>query len=176
MFDRLIDLLFQIKDRVLPLTEVSAYEHAALLRFGRLKTVLAPGWHFKIPFVDDAIHVYTCTTTMRLLPQSLTTKDGIQVVVSAVVKYHIEDAGLYVCSVTDQVDALADIAAGKIAEAVEEASFEDFHQQRPTLRIASRIRAQVKKYGFHLEELTITDFGRVRSFRLIQPSPVNIAN
>lgn len=176
MFERLIQWLIEIRDRIMPIVEVDAYQGAALLRFGRLHRTLGPGWHFKWPLIENAFHADACTTTMRLLPQTLTTKDGHTVCVQAVVRYSIRDVGKYIVGITDQVDALADITAGKIAESIETSTFDEWRLNRPTKEIAYAIRRHIGKYGFELEELTFTDFGRVRTFRLIQPGPANVAN
>ena len=55
MLDRLIDVVLQFGSDVLPGIIIRDYEEAVLLRFGKFKKLLKPGFHVKIPFADEVI-------------------------------------------------------------------------------------------------------------------------
>lgn len=46
--------------------KVSEYEQAVVLRFGKLKEVVGPGLHLKLPWIDEAVIVDTSEHSMRL--------------------------------------------------------------------------------------------------------------
>jgi regulator of protease activity HflC (stomatin/prohibitin superfamily) len=123
MFERLIDLILQLGDKLMPCFLVDAYQHAGVLRFGKFHRTCEPGFHWKWPFVEHIIDVMTCITTLRLPPQTLTTSDGKAVVVAAIVRYSIDDVEPYICDIYDQHDALADVTMGAVRTLIREQTF-----------------------------------------------------
>ena len=91
MLDRLIDVVLQFGSDVLPGIIFRYYEEAVLLRFGKFKKVLKPGFHPKIPFADEVIDQHVVITTLSLPAQSLYTKYKQNIVVKGVIKYKISD-------------------------------------------------------------------------------------
>jgi membrane protease subunit HflK len=176
MFERLIDLLLSLGDKLLPCFIIEAYEAGAVLRFGKYHRGVDPGIHWKIPFVERVIEIVACTTTMRLPPQTLTTADGKSVVVTAIVRYNVRDVKPYVTDIYDQHDALGDVTMGAIREAVRSATLEQLASAPPEKEIATSVRRKVGRYGIEVEAVTFSDLAAVRSFRLIQASPKDIDN
>ena len=117
-FEKLIDLIIKGWDLLTPCFVIDAYQGAAVLRLGKLHRAVGPGLHWKWPITETYIDNVTCITTLRLAPQTLTTKDDITVVVGAIVKYQINDIGKYVTTIYDQADALTDMSMGAIRIAV----------------------------------------------------------
>lgn len=176
MFDRLWELLAQVWNHLLPFEVVDVYQNAGVLRLGNYHRTAAPGLHWKIPFVDVFNTQNTSISTTRLPPQTLTTKDDVSVVAAAMLRYRIEDVKPYICECTDQADVLIDVAMGAILKAVGEATYEELLKEMPHEKVATAVRRKVNRYGFKIEEVTFTDFGRVPSIRLIQPHAANLAN
>jgi regulator of protease activity HflC (stomatin/prohibitin superfamily) len=176
MFEKLLELLAAGWERVSPFVVIHPYEQGVILRLGRFHTCKEAGFHWKWPFVDEVIQVTTCLTTMRLPPQTLTTSDDVQVVVAAIVKYQIRDPEPFITGIYDQNDVLADVTMGAIRNSVVSMTYEDLVKAPPEQAILKEVRKNVNQYGFKIEAVTFTDIGRVRSIRLIQPSPINIAN
>lgn len=176
MFERLIDLILQAGERLIPFVVINPWQTGVILRLGKYHRTCAPGFHWKIPFVEDAIELITCTTTLRLHPQTLTTRDGKVIVVSAVVKYSIRDVEAYTTQIYDQHDALGDVTMGEIRGAVRSQTLEELTTEPPEKSIATAVRRKVKPYGFDIEAVTFTDLAAVRSFRLIQAAPRDLDN
>jgi regulator of protease activity HflC (stomatin/prohibitin superfamily) len=176
MFDRLWDFLAQMWGHILPWEVVYVYQNAGVLRFGHYQRTAGPGFHWKVPFVDEFNHQNVTMSTMRLPEQTLTTKDDVSVVVTAMVKFRIEDVKPYICDCTDQADVLIDTAMGAILRIVMETNYNDLLTDMPHEKVATAIRRKVNRYGFKIEEVTFTDFGQVPSIRLIQPRGANLAN
>ena len=90
MFERVLDFIAASWNILRPLVVVSDFEGGVILRFGRYNRVITPGLHWKIPLAENAIVTSTVITTMALRPQTLTTKDDLTLVLSAIVKYHMD--------------------------------------------------------------------------------------
>jgi regulator of protease activity HflC (stomatin/prohibitin superfamily) len=176
MFDKLLDLLTSAGSRVLPFRVVPVAQHAGVLRFGRYHRTCPPGFHWKIPFVEEFLLEHTSITTLRLQPQTLTTADGVSVVVQATVKYQITDVEKYLTQVWDQVDVLADVSMGAIRRVVCGAAYDPATAEAQEKEIIALVRKQVNEFGFKIYTVTFTDIGRIRSIRLITHSPLSFDN
>lgn len=176
MFERLLDLLIQLWDQIFPGFVVDAYQQAAVLRLGRYNRTCAPGFHWKWPFIERVLEYDVCLTTMRLPPQTLMTHDGKAVVVAAIVKYRIADVQLFTTLIRDQADVLADTTMGTIRAQVRSMTLEDLTGDAPEGKIATKVRREVKQYGFELETVTFIDLAPVRSFRLVSHHAKDLDN
>lgn len=176
MLEKLIDLLVGMWARLAPGEIINVYQRAGVLRFGRYHRTLEPGFHWKIPIIEEVIQVETCLTTLRLPPQTLTTKDDVSVVVSAIIKYEIKDIQPYIVGIWDQHDVLADVTMGAIRTAINAVDYSELIAEPPEARVLDAARKEVNQYGFKLHKITFTDLGRIRSMRLIQRTPSKINN
>lgn len=176
MFEKLIDLLISLWGRLCPLEIIEAYNKGGVLRLGRYHRTLEPGLHWKWPIIEDIVSVLACETTQRLPPQTITTKDGVGVVVAAIVRFHIEKIQPYVTDIWDQQDVLVDVSMGAVRLAVSEVDYGVLVSEPPERRVLELVRERVNRYGFKIHAITFTDLGKVRSFRLIQPHGKDLAN
>ena len=87
MFERVLDFIAASWTILRPMLVVSDYEGGVVLRFGRYSREITPGLNWKLSLADNAIITSTVITTMALRPQTLTTKDDLTIVLSAIVKY-----------------------------------------------------------------------------------------
>lgn len=169
--DKLVDVALEFLGDVLPWKIVNMYDEAVLLRFGKTYKVLKPGFHWKIPFVDNPMVVTVVTSTLSIPVQSVITNDQKEVAVKAVVKYSIKDVVAYSENIYDAKDAISDLTQGFIAEVVNSKSWEECRDTKKlSQNITTRVRAGVKKYGIDVEAVTITDFVKTPSFRMFGDS------
>ena len=176
MFDKFIDFLLNFLDQALPVKMIKTGCHGILYRGGPFRALLQPGFHFKIPFIDILDVYSTNTTTMPLQPQSIVTADGRNVVVRAVIKYRIEDLGVFAVKVYDATDALADITAGIVFDVVHSGTWEDIKAHNLSKMITPKDHKEAKLWGVNVESVTITDLAEMRSIRLLGTNPVNTSN
>jgi len=132
MFEKLIDVVLQFIDKVLPFAVVNQTDEGVRLRFGVFKSILKAGFHWKIPFADSIVTNSIVWTTMSLPAQSVTTKDGKSVVVKGIVKYRVSDIQVFVLDVWDAVDAISDMTQGVIFEIVKNKTWSEC--QSPDLK------------------------------------------
>lgn len=176
MLEKLLELLTSCWDRLSPAEVIDPYENGVVLRLGRYHRTLAPGFHWKWPLVEKVVQVLTCTTTMRLPPQTLTTKDDVGVVVAAIIKFQITKPDVYVTDIWDQHDVLADVTMGAVRIAISRLTYAELVASPPEAQVMELTRKDVNPFGFRVQKITFTDLGKVRSIRLIQPHQGNIAN
>ena len=176
MFDRVLDWIDKGWQWIKPFNVIDAWETGAVLRVGKFHRAVAPGLHWKWPFVEQVVEITTVETTMRLPPQTLTTKDGVGVVVAAIVRYSIPNVERYVTQIFDANDVLADVTMGAVRQAVTGADYIDLMREPPEKTIAAAVRKEVNDYGFKLYRVTFSDLARVRSLRLIQASAADVSN
>ena len=171
MFDRLLDFILETWERVIPIVVVDEYQKAVILRMGKFKEVLEPGWHWKIPFADNPILQHTIVTTMGTSAQSLVTQDRREVTVESIVKYNIEDIKKYCLEIFDATDAIQDITQAVIKQNIMQKTLEDCYNPELDNIITKKVRSEVRKYGINIHQVTLTTLGQIKSFRLIGENP-----
>ena len=124
MFDRLIDKIIEIWDIIVPFITIHDYERAVVLRNGKFKKILEPGFYLKIPYVDYILSHHIAITTIGLHPQSVTTKDGESIVVRGIIKYKIIDVHNYLILVNDAEDAMGDTRRRRVKDTINEKDWE----------------------------------------------------
>lgn len=167
MFERILDFLASSWDTLRPWVVIDDFEGAVVLRFGRFHRELTPGLHWKLPLADTTVTTSTVITTMALRPQTLTTSDDLTVVISAIVKYRITDVRAYLLDIWDSADVLNDLTLGAIKEIVATSPYSELQKHSIEDQVLSVIKSEAEEYGVHIYKVTFSDFGRVRSIRLI---------
>jgi regulator of protease activity HflC (stomatin/prohibitin superfamily) len=173
MFDRLIDLISDWIEKIIPFFIVMEYEEAVVLRFGKFHKVAKPGLHFRIPIVDEFMTNHVVVTTLSLPPQSLYTKDKQNIVVKGVIKYRIADVQTFLLEVYDAQDALSDMTQSIIKNVVMDKSLEECIDTEIDNLLSKKARVEAKKWGVEIQQVTLTDLAPIRSFRLINDTVVN---
>jgi len=173
MFDKLIDVLTNFWSYLMPAVIIPNYEQAVLLRNGKFKKVLDPGFHVKLPIFDEVISQHVVVTTLSLAPQSLYTKDQKNIVVKGVVKYKIADVKVFLLEVFDAQDALADMTQSIIKNIIISTPMAECLDPEIDNMLTKKARVEAKKWGVEIQQVTLTDIAPIRSFRLINDTVVN---
>jgi len=168
MLDKLIDLIVQFIEQILPVEIIPHYDRGVRLRFGKPRgEELGSGLHWKIPFVDVILTHMVKTKTINLIEQTVTTKDYKSIVVKAVIKYEVTDVATLLLEVNDATDALADMVQGIIRDKIIEKFWNECNSQVLTNEIAKTAKNEAKKWGLKILEVTLTDLAEMRSIRLL---------
>jgi regulator of protease activity HflC (stomatin/prohibitin superfamily) len=167
MFDKLVELIMNWIDQLLPVVIIPSYEEGVQLRFGKFKKVLHPGIHFKLPFGDEILHQHVVVTTLSLPAQSLYTLDKQNFVVKGVVKYKIADVKTFLLEVYDAKDALSDMTMSIIKNIVISIPAEKCIDPELDNLLTKKARVEAKKWGVDIQQVTLTDVAPIRSYRLI---------
>ena len=167
MFERVLDFIAASWNILRPLLVVSDFEGGVILRFGRFNREITPGLQWKYPLAENAIITSTVITTMALRPQTLTTKDDLTIVLSAIVKYHISDVRAYLLDIWDSADVINDLTLGAIRETIASVDYKDLRGRLIEEEVLKTNQDEAIKYGVDIHKVTFSDLGKVRSLRLI---------
>ncbi len=171
--EKIIDFILQFLSDFLPFFTTNEWQQTVVLRFGKVHRVKKKGFHFKIPFFDEPLHYSVITTTMETRPQTIVTKDNIEVTIQTVIKYSISDVEKHVITIYDAVDAIIDITQGHAMNQVNDHTYDEC---RDTLslsnEITKKVRNEVKRYGVDIEQITLTNFVKTRNFRLFNETTI----
>jgi len=176
--EKLFDLLIALWSRITPAEIIDCYEGGVVLRFGVWRRDISPGLCWKWPIIERILTVRTSITTLRLPPQSLTTRDDRPAGISSIIKYSIRDPKPFLLDIDDAIDALADVTAGAVMDTVEASDWKDLIGPSMQKRVIEIVRREVNRYGFQIHAITFADKSRTPSLRLIgvTPVPKDIAN
>jgi len=146
-------------------------QKGVVLRNGRYLRTVGPGPHFKLPCIfslgDEVNYADAVTETTETQAQSLTTADGKSVVVSAIIKHYVTDPKIYILEVMDVKDAIVDITMGKIKKNMMDRTWEECKSSSLDNDIAKQARAEAKKWGVYIDEVTIVNLAEIKSIRII---------
>jgi regulator of protease activity HflC (stomatin/prohibitin superfamily) len=171
MFERVLDFIANSWNILRPVIVVSDFEGGVILRFGRFNREIKPGLHWKFPLADNAMVTSTVITTMALRPQTLTTRDDLTIVLSAIVKYHISDVRTYLLDIWDSADVLNDLTLGAIRKIVASVNYKDLRGDLIEAEVLKTIKNEASRYGVDIHKVTFSDLGKVKSLRLITNEP-----
>lgn len=168
MLNGLIDLLRQFFEILIWWTVIQPWEQGLLVRLGRTPLLLLPGFHWKIPYMDQ---IYRQTVRRRYTnfgPQTVTTNDGQTLTLSGNVAYSIRDLRELYDRLHHPEDAIAAIAMGAISEFVAAQPASACTPQ--AICATCKESMGLRKFGLLVHAFDLTTFARVRTYRLIMDS------
>lgn len=167
MLDRLIDIVASAWARLLPWVVIDPWERGVVVRLGQFHRDLDPGFHWRIPFVEIVAYDTVVPDTHQLAAQPLTTSDGQQISVQAVLLYQIRDLKKLLL-VGDRERALHDTAAGLVAQHVAATPWAEIGTEASVQTVFRSVRQRGFRYGIEVQELQFTGLQKSRSYMLLQ--------
>lgn len=168
MIDRLMDFLTGCVKIFQCWCLIYAYEQGVRMRFGKFQAVLQPGFHWCLPFHFDHVMVDNVVTrTVHLGAQSLTTKDGKSIVVSAIVTLSISDIRKALLEIESIDHAMMDACYAGITSHVSVSTWEQLHAEDAFENLTKLCRRQAKRYGLEVERVQLGDLQICRTYRQV---------
>jgi len=165
-FRWLLDMIGLLKCAVI----VNAYEKGVLLRFGKFRKVLEPGFHLMLPLgIDMALTHEVVLTTRTTSEQSLTTLDGCKVVLSSIVGYTLTDIRKILLEVENAETVLANFAYGLLAELVSKNTSSYVFSGNFREDYERCLIVEAEKLGMTIERALIVDLCEIHTVRLMMP-------
>jgi len=166
-----MDWLQQIFDKILALIPgivmVEPNEMAARITGGKRYKVIGPGWYLCWPLIQKVIAMEVVTQVVDLPPQTIRTTDGTEIVVSGALRYRIRDVEKALFAVQDVDKALATLSLGVILEYLQKCSLADCNNiDGVKAELRKQLASEASGWGIKVEQIYLTDLGRVRSLRL----------
>lgn len=165
MLDKLIEQLIKFSKDILPYFIIEQWNEAVVLRFGKFHKVAKPGFHFKIPFFDSVWETEIITQSLDMNPQSITTADGKNIVVKAIIRFSVIDTKTYITSIMKPHDVLVDTTQGMIREIIEETRW--YELVGVDTELTSKVGKFMRRWGIKVEKVTLTDLAEIPSYRVI---------
>ncbi len=171
--EKLFEWLSQFWGYIRPWAIVDQDQSGVILRLGRYSRTIGPGPHWKFPFLELDHTIDIVVTTIELRPQTLTTKDDVSIVISAIVKYQIRDVKPIMLEIRDAEDVLKDVTMGAVNNAITELDYKDIKSTDVERQVLDYVRREVNQYGFKVHKVTFADMGKIVSVRLLQSPGVD---
>lgn len=146
---------------------ISPWERGIRVRFGKKIKMLDPGIHFRVPIFD---HIYSQTIRSRNISssiQTISTIDGITISLGIIIQYSITDIFKLYNTLYHPELTIQNMIWGKISKHISESTMKDCTGTRISECLNS---INMDEYGIKLEELGISTYAIVKTFRLIQDS------
>lgn len=166
-FDRIIELVIEVRDWFNPLFIINEYEEGVVLRFGRYSRTVKPGLHWMWPCsIEDYFKDTVVRTTSYLDVQSLTTKDGFHVNSSLVLVHKVGNIKRWLLEVDDAEAALHDIAYGLNEELTERTLLQNMPTPAFAKELTRLVTEEAVNWGGRVLAVKFADKARSKSLRL----------
>lgn len=165
MFDKLIDLIVTFIHDILPWKIVDQWEKGVHLRCGKYLRTVEPGLRWKFSFFDKIWVTPVITQTVNLKPQTVTSLDERNVVLTSIVRYHIHDVKKFLLGVMHANDVLVDTTQGIIRDIVERTTWEELVDLNKSVK--PEVNKQVQKWGITVELVSFPDLGEIQTIRVM---------
>jgi regulator of protease activity HflC (stomatin/prohibitin superfamily) len=168
MIDRLVQLLIDGAKLFKFFCVVRAFEGGVILRLGRFHREVAPGFHWLWPFeLEELVYTNVVDELIEIGPQSLTTADGVSIVLSTVVTFAVKDPRKFLLEVEGANQAVADAAVGAQARYVLGKTWRELLASDKPEELTAIVRKRGWRYGVEVRSVEVKDFTRSRSYRLL---------
>jgi len=167
VFDKIFELIQWLFESLVPFVIIFPFERGLLIRLGKFKRELAPGFHWCLPFhFDTILHEHITVRTEHLAGLATTTADGKSVGFDAIVTYRISNLEKALLEVTDLKDVVADTCTGQIGTTLAEANWESICHGEVLDNLAAVCRKRGWKYGVEIISVQLAGVALVRNFRI----------
>jgi len=163
---QLFQFLAQFWRQLLPWYVLDAEQVGFIRRLGQPIRAAEPGMHWKWPAIEVLEAESSCEWTLVCDPQSLTTKDGVEVVVRATVRCYVFDARSYLLNVHDGRQNVQDIVAGEVGWLVPRRQARDVLSGAVMPDLVKRAAKASRPWGIHIETIRFIDAASAPSFRM----------
>jgi len=162
--------------KLVPRVELIQPDEAAVrVTLGTIEKILPPGWYFLWPVIQEIFYSAVTTQVQDIRCQSVTSKDGRDMVVSGAIRFKITDIRKAMLEVQDCEASLIALSLGvllAVASTMTEEELSDTEQLGDN--ILKKIREEAAGWGLKIQKVYITDLGRTRNIRLLTNEAVRV--
>jgi regulator of protease activity HflC (stomatin/prohibitin superfamily) len=140
---------------------VLATERGVRFRHGNVVSILEPGLRVYWPIVTKVRVVNVMRSVQNLSTQTLTTHDGVTVIVSGVLVYNVADVKRFLVENHDAEAGIDEVACAGIRQVVLSMTLDEIREASIGGGLADKLRAQTRKllapFGVRVEYCRLTD-------------------
>lgn len=166
---KLIEAMASLIPRLVIIRSTSA---GVRWRGGKKVMAMKPGLHIYWPLTTEVEIVVTARQSTNLLPQILTTKDNIQITVSATIVHSIYDPVRAIGEVNwDVHGTISDISQTSIVEVISRSTYQELATGLASdleKRLTASAKKRLRRYGVMIHKCSLRDFAMCRVYRVIQ--------
>lgn len=168
MFDKLIDLVMSLGQKLLPFTVTFEYDSAVIMRLGSFHKVLDTGLTFKIPLADTVLKIDSRVNYSTTHPRTLLTKDGKSVTVSGIASYRAGDKRLAVLSQNNYAQSVWDGMYQSISKLVQNNNYDLVVSAEFAQLMTDAVRKYNQQFGIDIISCRLQDTSSARAYRLFK--------
>jgi regulator of protease activity HflC (stomatin/prohibitin superfamily) len=145
------------------LVMIMPWERAARIRLGSRVMLWDPGWHVKLPFVDEVVLLNTRLRVADSGSQTLTTVDGHTLTVGLMIGFRIVDPLAALLKMHHPEASIAALASSAVADAVSTT-----RKERLSVHvIEGRVAAALADAPYAVDFVKVRNYAFVRTYRLL---------
>jgi hypothetical protein len=166
-FDRIVELVLELRDWFNPLFIVDEFEEGVVLRFGRYNRSVKPGLHWKWPCsIEEEITTTVVRRTSYCDVQSITSRDGRSVNSSPIIIYRIGNVKRWTLEVDDAEEALNDVTYGLNDALACQSDWSEIHTSDYAVQLTALVKEEGVTWGARVEEVKFADRAQSKSLRV----------
>ena len=167
MIEALLNALKKAFEGIRPWIVVAPWEQGLRVRLGKYVTLLAPGYHLKIPLVDISFVQGVRLRICDLGKQTVTRAGGKAmeaVTFNGNVEYQLSDIEQMFATLQHPTDAVRNAARACLAAAIRTGG-----EELPSIEESAlqAIKSEMSGRGVAVERIRLAEFAIVRTYRLI---------
>lgn len=163
-----IDWITNLFRQVKCWTIVLPWERAVRIRLGKHVRILEPGFHVRIPIIDE-VRVYNNRLRICSFPCiTVTTRDGKTVTAAGLVGFRIVDPLASLMTLREPETTCSALAMSAVAKFILASRFETLKASEVECVAVAAITSAAP--GIIFDFVRLTDFASVRTYRLLQDS------
>ena len=167
MIDSALTALGKLITAPMPFTVLDQYEQGVLLRFGKFKKIVGPGFHWYIPLVDRVLRDNIVVEGFESDIQDLTTADGKQISIIVTFSLTILDIHAVLIDIENWQHTTLIWIAGLIGEHVRMYDWDEIKNQGFTDILYDECKAFLDEKGIGISEFRIKNLTDAIPIRLI---------
>ncbi len=176
LFTALLEWIGAIVNTICFFQIVDAWEKGVVLRLGKPVRDVGPGLRFHIPFHIERILTESCAwETVDLPVQSVCTKDGIEIAISAILTYRVKDVRKFLIDVGGEDSVLSDSSRGVIRKTVGQRTWDELQQDDVDAAITKAVRERAWRWGVEVSEAKLSDLTTATCYRIMGGSVLPLA-
>jgi regulator of protease activity HflC (stomatin/prohibitin superfamily) len=140
------------------------WERAIRVRLGNRVKLWEPGWHIKLPFVDNVTVINTRLRISVGNMQTLTTADGKCLTIGVAVGFFIKDPCKAMLRMHAPEQSISALTESVVSQVVTETQAKDLTTIKIEEFVIERLQEQD---GYEFEFVKVSDFAYTRTYRLL---------
>jgi hypothetical protein len=157
MLDRLIDILLSVWNSFRPVIFILQFQKGVILRAGKYRRSLEPGWYFRIPFIDDYYTENVMYDTFCTNVITVTTSDNKTISIAGEFDLRIDNIYKNLVLTNDWRSNLMDVARGIISDTLRNHTWEEACSNYVKNKIQAKIQKRAIEMGILISNFNFTD-------------------